>query len=89
MKITDRTEGDLRTIREFCLSRLARIYRKSNNALTYEKDGELWTLKKVLRRLVWHDRIHGKAVTRIMAKQKASGMIDDYEDFFRFGENSL
>lgn len=27
-------------------------------------DGELWTLRKVLRRLIWHDRIHAKAMWR-------------------------
>lgn len=28
-------------------------------------DGELWTLRKVLRRFLWHDRIHAKAMWRI------------------------
>lgn len=27
-------------------------------------DGELWTLRKLLRRLVWHDRIHAHALYR-------------------------
>lgn len=27
-------------------------------------DGELWTLRKVLRRFLWHDRIHAKAMWR-------------------------
>lgn len=27
-------------------------------------DGEDWTLRKVLRRLIWHDRIHAKAMWR-------------------------
>lgn len=27
-------------------------------------DGELWTLKKLLRRLIWHDRIHAHALYR-------------------------
>ncbi|MBE6928245.1 MAG: hypothetical protein E7467_07155 [Ruminococcaceae bacterium] len=27
-------------------------------------DGESWTLRKVLRRLIWHDRIHAKALWR-------------------------
>lgn len=27
-------------------------------------DGEEWTLRKVLRRLIWHDRIHAKALWR-------------------------
>lgn len=27
-------------------------------------DGELWTLRKLLRRFLWHDRIHAKAMWR-------------------------
>ncbi len=27
-------------------------------------DGELWTVRKLLRRLIWHDRIHAKAMWR-------------------------
>ena len=27
--------------------------------------GEQWSLKKVLRRFVWHDRIHAKAMCRM------------------------
>lgn len=33
------------------------IYRGNSN--------ELWTLKKVMRRLIWHDRIHAKALWRL------------------------
>ena len=27
-------------------------------------DGELWTLRKLMRRLIWHDRIHARALYR-------------------------
>ena len=27
-------------------------------------DGELWTLRKLLRRLLWHDALHGRALDR-------------------------
>lgn len=30
--------------------------------------GELWSLRKVLRRFLWHDRIHAKAMYRMAAK---------------------
>lgn len=30
--------------------------------------GELWTLRKVLRRFIWHDRIHAKAMYRMAIK---------------------
>ena len=55
-----------------------------HNSLVFDVDNELWTLKKVLRRFVWHDRIHGKAMTRILEKQKQLGIIDTYEDAFCF-----
>ena len=28
------------------------------------EDGEEWTVRKVLRRFIWHDRIHAKAMWR-------------------------
>lgn len=31
-------------------------------------DGELWSLRKVLRRFIWHDRIHAKAMYRMAVK---------------------
>ena len=30
--------------------------------------GELWSLSKVLRRFIWHDRIHAKAMYRMGIK---------------------
>lgn len=30
--------------------------------------GEMWSLKKVLRRFIWHDRIHAKAMYRMALK---------------------
>lgn len=30
--------------------------------------GEWWSLRKVLRRFLWHDRIHGKAMVRMAGK---------------------
>ena len=29
---------------------------------------ELWSLRKVLRRFIWHDRIHAKAMYRMAIK---------------------
>jgi len=85
MKITNEIDGNFVTSREFCLSRLEKLYRRKNNSLNYEIDHEQWTLKKVLRRFVWHDRIHGKAMTRILEKQRQSGIVSNYEDCFNFG----
>lgn len=36
--------------------------------------GEMWSLRKVLRRFLWHDRIHAKAMCRMI--QKTFGTIE-------------
>ncbi len=43
--------------------------------------GETWSLRKVLRRFIWHDRIHARAMCRMARKTfgHAAG-----EDIFRF-----
>jgi hypothetical protein len=70
--------------RESCLEKIDGLFEKSGNSIIYNVDAEFWTLKKILRRYIWHDRIHGKAITRILAKQKQAGLIDDYDNPFRF-----
>ena len=45
--------------------------------------GEQWTLAKVLRRFIWHDRIHAKAMYRMGKLTFGDGQIPDV---FRFGE---
>jgi hypothetical protein len=74
--------------RESGLERLGELFRADGNSKVSRVDGEQWTLKKVLRRFIWHDRIHGKAITRILTKQKELGLIESYEDPFRFGLRS-
>ena len=38
------------------------------NAVTEGSYGEDWSLRKVLRRFIWHDRIHAKAMHRMATK---------------------
>ncbi len=38
---------------------------------------EEWTLKKLLRRFVWHDRIHAKAMLRMAEKTFGKGIVKD------------
>ena len=38
------------------------------NAVLEGSYGELWSLRKVLRRFLWHDRIHAKAMYRMAVK---------------------
>ena len=42
---------------------------------------EQWTLRKVLRRFVWHDRIHAKAMYRMAQKTFGDGAIADVFGF--------
>ena len=39
-----------------------------NNSVTEGSYGEFWTLRKVMRRFLWHDRIHAKAMYRMAIK---------------------
>lgn len=43
--------------------------------------GEIWSLKKVLRRFLWHDRIHARAMYRMAVKTFGEGAVPD---IFRF-----
>ena len=43
--------------------------------------GENWTLRKVLRRFVWHDRIHAKAMYRMAVRQFGENAV---KNVFRF-----
>ena len=37
--------------------------------------GELWTLRKVLRRFIWHDRIHARAMHRLAVSLWGEGAV--------------
>ena len=39
--------------------------------------GELWSLKKLLRRFIWHDRIHAKAMYRMGIRTFGKSIIPD------------
>ena len=45
--------------------------------------GEEWTLRKVLRRFVWHDRIHARAMYRMAKKTFGPGCLPDLFQFNR------
>jgi hypothetical protein len=71
-------------IRDSCAGELQRLYDNGFNSTVFQVDNEFWTIKKVFRRIIWHDRIHGKAIVRILEKQQRLGLIDGYRDPFRF-----
>lgn len=70
--------------REYCLKKLKAIYLRENNSKIYDIDHENWTIRKVLRRFIWHDRIHAKSMVKILKKQKWMGLINCYQDPFNF-----
>ena len=83
LTLKERTGGFLQ-VRRNCLSILRDLFEEQQNDQLFRVDNEEWTLRKILRRFVWHDRIHGKAIVRIMQKQKQLGLIAGFEDPFRF-----
>lgn len=52
-----------------------------NNGVFNGSYNEEWSLRKVLRRFIWHDRIHGKAMYRMAIKTFGEGSVPDV---FRF-----
>lgn len=53
-----------------------------NGRLQEGSYGEMWSVRKVLRRFIWHDRIHAKAMWK-MAKKTFENA--ELEDVFFFG----
>ena len=47
--------------------------------------GEDWSLRKVLRRFIWHDRIHAKAMYRMATKVFGAESIENPFSFFEEG----
>ncbi len=45
--------------------------------------GELWSVRKVLRRFIWHDRIHAKAMYRMGVRTFGADVIPDIFGFAR------
>lgn len=67
----DDLQGLLRRTRSATLRFLERL-EASNDRLRLTSDrGESWTVRKVLRRLVWHELLHTKSIRRILAAHEA------------------
>lgn len=58
-------DPDIVTCREAAFAALEKQMDYLDNALHQDPHGELWTLRKLLRRFIWHDRIHAKAMYRM------------------------
>ncbi len=58
-------EGSVLSCREHGFEELERSPHFLDNPVVEGSYGELWSLKKVMRRFLWHDRIHAKAMYRM------------------------
>ena len=47
------------------------------NAVFDGSYGESWTLRKVLRRFIWHDRIHARAMYRMAVREFGAESVDN------------
>lgn len=54
-----------------------------NNEVVEGSYDELWSLRKMMRRFLWHDRIHAKAMYRMAVRTFGK---DDVENVFKFAE---
>ena len=56
-----------------------------NNSVFEGSYGEEWSLRKLLRRFIWHDRIHAKAMYRMAVKTFGAGAVPNP---FQFAEET-
>lgn len=75
--------GTIRECRERGFAALEKTPDFLNGGVVCGSCGELWSLAKVLRRFIWHDRIHAKAMFKMAMLTFGEGSVDDA---FRFGE---
>lgn len=61
-------EGDILACRRRGFDALEKQPDFLKNSVFEGSWGECWTLRKLLRRFVWHDRIHARAMARMMKK---------------------
>ena len=57
-------DGDLFTERVKLFTQLEAAPQFLENKIIEDETGEAWTRKKLLRRLLWHDRLHARAMYR-------------------------
>ena len=61
-------EGTILDCRRRGFEQLEQVPNFLNNSVFEGRYGESWSLRKVLRRFLWHDRIHVKAMYRMAIK---------------------
>ena len=74
-------EGTILSCRERGFEKLEKIPGFLANPVIIGSYGEDWNLRKVLRRFIWHDRIHAKAMYRMAVKTFGSVLVPDIFHF--------
>lgn len=74
-------EGTIYECRQRGFTLLEKTEDYLSNAVVEGSYGELWSLRKMLRRFLWHDRVHAKAMYRMAVKTFGAFGV---EDMFRF-----
>lgn len=76
-------DGTIHFCRQRGFEQLERVADFLSNPVIEGSYGEHWTLRKMLRRFIWHDRIHAKAMYRMAVGMFGPGIIPDV---FCFGD---
>ena len=76
-------DGDILSCRSEGFARLEWQEGYLENPIFSGSWGEDWTLRKLLRRFLWHDRIHAKAMYRMALRTFDPGTVPDV---FRFAD---
>lgn len=71
-------EGDILACRRAGFVALERQPDFLQNPVFDGSYGECWTLRKVLRRFLWHDRIHARAMLRMARRSFGPGIPDPF-----------
>lgn len=74
-------DGTIADCRRRGFAALERLPGFLENAVFHGSYGEDWTLRKVLRRFVWHDRIHARALYRMAVRTFGENAV---ANIFRF-----
>ena len=70
-------EGTIYDCRKRGFERLEQRHNFLDNAVIEGSYDELWSLRKVMRRFIWHDRIHAKAMYRMAVQTFGPGSVPD------------
>lgn len=76
-------EGTIVSCRERGFEKLESMANYLSNDVVTGSYDELWSVRKVLRRFIWHDRIHAKAMYRMGIATFGEGVIPDVFGFTR------